>query len=189
MVCLVPAIALMASLAIFSSCCAQAGSANYERTYPPRMLAVTGEARSYFVEFRARDEVGGFGHSYVTLGAVEATGKVRETIVAGFMPKSADDDYWGRFGMPVTGSVGVVRSDFTRRPDARFRITISKAAYYRAVSKISRLRWTWTMYELLVRNCNNFVSEIAGSVGLRTPLITAQYPVRYVAELQALNSR
>jgi hypothetical protein len=189
MVCLVPAIALMASLAILSCSCAQAGSANYERTYPPRMLAVTGEARSYFVEFRARDEVGGFGHSYVTLGAVEATGTVRETVVAGFMPKSAADDYWGRFGMPVTGLVGVVRSDFARRPDARFRITIGKSTYHRVMGKISQLRRTWTTYELLVQNCNNFVGQIAESAGLRTPMITAQYPVRYVAELRALNSR
>ena len=41
---------------------------------------------------------------------------------------------------------------------------------------------------LVIHNSNNFVSEIAISVGLRTPLITARYPVGYVTELRALNA-
>src|SRR5947208_515039 len=107
-------IALMASLAVLLPLGAEAGSANYERTYPPRIIAPTVEARSFYVEFRARDEVGGFGHSYVTLGAIDAVGEARETVVAGFMPKSANDDYWSRIGVPVIGLVGMVRSDFIR---------------------------------------------------------------------------
>jgi len=87
------------------------------------------------------------------------------------------------------GTVGVVRLDFTRRPAARFRIGVSKAEYYRVVREIYHLRKTWTTYELLVQNCNNFVGQIAASIGLRTPMITAQFPVRYVTELRALNSR
>jgi hypothetical protein len=35
-----------------------------------------------------------------------------------------------------------------------------------------------------VRNCNNFLGEIAGSA-TRTPIITAQYPVHYVTDLRA----
>ena len=46
----------------------------------------------------------------------------RQTVVAGFMPMSMIDDQWSQFGLPVTGVVGVVRSDIVRRPDARFRI-------------------------------------------------------------------
>jgi hypothetical protein len=48
----------------------------------PAIIAVAAEARSFYVEFRARDEVGGFGHSYVTLGAINAVGEVRETVAA-----------------------------------------------------------------------------------------------------------
>jgi hypothetical protein len=139
------------------------------------------------VEFRARND-GGFGHSYVTLGTIDAIDQVQQTVVAGFMPKSASDDHWSKFGIPVTGSVGTTRSDFVRRPDVGFRIAISKAAYFRVVKKIRSQRVTWTRYELLLRNCNNFVSEIASSAGLRTPMVTAQYPVRYLTELRALNS-
>ena len=109
-------------------------------------------------------------------------------MVAGFVPKSADDDYWGKFGLPVTGLVGLTRSDLLQRADARFRIVVNKATYFRVVSEIRRLHRTWTNYELVVHNCNSFVSEIARSVGLQAPIITAQYPVRYVAELRALNS-
>src|SRR5262245_772715 len=161
---------------------------SYEPTHPPRIFAVTADARSFYLEFRARNEAGGFGHSYVVLGTIDASGQGHQTVVVGFMPRSADDDYWSKFGLPVTGLLGVTRSDLLRRPDARFRIALNKLTYFRVVREIRGLRKTWTHYELVVHNCNSFVGEVAGSVGLRTPLITAQYPVSYVADLRALNS-
>ena len=166
---------------------AEAGNDTYEPTRPPRIIAITAEARSFYLEFRARNEVGGFGHSYITLGTVNASGQGRQTVVVGFMPRSADDDYWSKLGLPVTGMLGVTRSDLQGRPDARFQIAVKESTYLRIVSKVRSLRRIWTKYELVVHNCNNFVGEIAASVGLRTPLITAQYPVGYVAELRALN--
>jgi hypothetical protein len=185
----VPRNLLLGSLGLLFASDAVAGSSNYEPTYPPRIIAVGTEARSFYLEFRARNEVGGYGHSYVTLGTIDGIGQLHENVVVGFMPKSADDDYWSGFGVPVTGLVGVTRSDFTRRPDVRFRIAISKTRYFRTLSKIRSMRNTWTMYELLVHNCNNFLSEIASSVALHAPVMTAEYPVNYVAELRALNSR
>ena len=179
---------LVGGLALMSCVAAEAGSATYEPTHPPRILAVTEDARAFYLEFRARNEAGGFGHSYVTLGSIDAGDREHETVVVGFMPRSADDDYWSKFGLPVTGLVGVTRSDLLRRPDARFRIALDKATYFRVVSNIRALRGTWTHYELVVHNCNNFVAEIAGSVGLLTPVLAAQYPVDYVRELRALNS-
>jgi hypothetical protein len=41
-------------------------------------------------------------------------------------------------------------------------------------------------YELLLSNCNSFVSEIASAAGLRAPMIP-QFPVDYVE--RALDSR
>jgi hypothetical protein len=104
------------------------------------------------------------------------------------VPRSADDDYWSKFGLPVTGLIGVTRSDLLRQPDARFRILINKATYLRVIATIRELGHTWTGYELVLHNCNSFVGEVARSVGLQAPLITAQYPVHYVAELRSLNS-
>jgi hypothetical protein len=185
---LLSTIGLMVGLTIILPCSTGAGSANYERTYPARIGPITLEAQLFYAEFRARNEAGGYGHSYVVLGTIDATGGTRVTVVAGFLPKSADDDYWGQFGIPVTGLVGVVRSDFIQRPDVRFRMAISKASYYRVVAKVNNLRRTWTKYELLVHNCNSFVREVASAAGLRTPMLTAQFPVWYIAELQTLNS-
>ena len=183
----VSTIALMSSLAILLPAGAGFGSSTYEPTYPPRIIAASTEAKSFYVEFRARED-GGFGHSYVTLGTADTIGQLRETVVVGFMPKSAQDDRWSKFGIPVTGSVGVSRSDFVRRPNARFRVAINRVTYFRLVRKVRTLRHAWTTYELLVRNCNNFLGEIASSAGLQTPIVTVQYPVHYVADLRALNS-
>ena len=167
---------------------AEAGNDMCEPTQPPRIIAVAADARSFYLEFRARNEVGGFGHSYITLGTVDASGQGRQTVVVGFTPWSAADDYWSKFGLPVTGFVGLARSDLLRQPDASFRIVLSKPNYFRVLNKILSLRHTWTSYELVIHNRNGFVSEIATSLGLRIPVVTAQYPVRYVAELRALNS-
>ena len=186
---LITTISIVVQLAMLLNSTAQAGSGNYEPTHPPYIAAVPVDANSFYIEFRARNEVGGFGHSFVTLGTIDASGHLRRTIVVGFMPKSGDDEYWSQFGLPVAGLVGVTRSDVVRRPDVRFRVAISRAKYQLVVNSISSLRNSWTSYELLVRNCNNFVNQIAHSIGLRTPIITAQYPVSYLSELQALNSR
>lgn len=178
---------LLGSLGLLVITAADAGD-TYEPTHPPRIFAVPADASSFYLEFRARNEAGGFGHSYVTLGATDASGQGHQTVVVGFMPRSADDEHWSKFGLPVTGLVGVTRSDLLRRPDARFRIALSKATYLRVVSEIRGFRRTWTQYELVVHNCNSFVSEIASSVGLQAPLITAQYPIDYVTELHTLNA-
>ena len=124
----------------------------------------------------------------MTLGTIDASGRMRQTTVVGFLPKSAEDDRWSKFGLPVAGIVGVAQSDLTKRPHARFRVTISRAQYLHVLREIHNLRSSWKTYELLMRNCNNFVGEIAASVGLRSPMVTLQYPVRYVTDLRALNS-
>ena len=181
-------VGFIVSLALLPSSDVAAGSGNYEPPFPPRIAWSTSDARSFYVEFRARDEAGGFGHSYVTLGIVDSSGRVRQTVVAGFMPSGVRDDYWSQFGIPVAGVVGVGRSDLVRRPDVRLRIAISKANYYRIVGRILEMRRTWTTYELLLINCNSFVSEVASAAGLRTPLLAARFPVAYVSELRTLNS-
>jgi hypothetical protein len=177
-----------AALAILACQTAQPATAKYERPYPPRILEANAAATAFYVEFRARDEAGELGHSYVTLGTIDASGAMRQTTVVGFLPKGAEDDHWSKFGLPVAGVVGVAQSDLSKRPHARFRVTISRAQYLNILREIRNLRSSWTTYELLMRNCNNFVGAIAASVGLRTPMVTVQYPVRYVTDLRTLNS-
>ena len=116
-------------------------------------------------------------------------------LVAGRKPSSlascqrAPKTIIGATGLPVTGTIGVVRSDLVRRPAVRFRVAITRATYNHAVNRIYRLRTSWKTYGLLGPNCNSFVGDVAASIGLRTPIMTAQYPVNYVSELRAFNSR
>lgn len=176
--------------AVLLSCQAVAtASADYEPRYPPRMLAASAAATAFYMEIRAREEAGGYGHSYVTLGEMDTGGSARQTIVAGFLPDGADSDRWSKFGVPVAGAVGVTRSDIAGRHHARLRVPISRAQYFRVVRTIHHLRRTWRTYELLLRNCNSFAGAVASAVGLRTPRVAAQYPVHYVAELRSLNAR
>jgi hypothetical protein len=163
-------------------------NAEYERTHPPRILPAAPEATAYYVEFRERDEARGFGHSYVTLGSADGTGRLHQTVVVGFLPRSVDDDRWSKFGLPVTGLVGATRSDFVNNPRVRFRVEISQAQYFRVLREIHNLSRTWTTYQLLLRNCNSFAGRIAVTIGLHAPMLTAQYPIRYMGELRALNS-
>src|SRR5215831_1036779 len=123
---LITTISMVMHLSVLLNSTAQAGGGNYEPTHPPYIAEVTVDAKSFYIEFRARNEAGGFGHSFVALGTIDAAGDLRETIVVGFMPKSSNDDYWSQFGLPVAGSVGVTRSDLVRRPDVRFRVGVSR---------------------------------------------------------------
>jgi hypothetical protein len=131
----------------------------------------------------------GFGHWYVTLGSTDISGRMQQTVVVGFLPKSADDDRLSKFGLPVTGLVGATRSDFAGRPRVRFRVVISRTQYFRVLREIRNLRSTWTMYQLALRNCDAFAGQIAITIGPQAPMLTMQYPVRYMGELRTLNSR
>jgi hypothetical protein len=182
----VSAMSLAMALAMLVCQTVQPARAEYERTHPPLILPASLEATSFYVEFRARDEADGFGHSYVTLGSIDTSGRMHQTVVVGFLPKSADDDRWSNSGLPVTGLVGATRSDFARRPRVRFRVVISRTQYFRVLQEIRNLRRT--TYQLVLRNCNSFAGQIAVTIGLHAPMLTAQYPVRYMSELQALNS-
>ena len=185
----VSAISLAMALAMLLCQTVQPARAEYERTHPPLILPASPEATAFYVEFRARDEADGFGHSYVTLGSIDTSGRMHQTVVVGFVPKSADDDHWSKFGLPVTGLVGATRSDFARRPRVRFRVVISRTQYFRVLQEIRNLRRTWATYQLLLRNCNSFAGQIAVTIGLHAPTLTAQYPIHYMAELRTLNSR
>src|SRR5262245_17826742 len=74
-------------------------------------FAVAADARSFYLEFRARNETAGFGRCAITLGTIDANGQLRETSIVGFMPRSAENDYRSKFALPVAGLVGITRLD------------------------------------------------------------------------------
>jgi hypothetical protein len=184
---LITSLSVAVGLAVVTT--AVAADAGHERIRPPFVTQVVGEAQLFYIEFRARDAKDGFGHSYVTLGAFDARGRRQQTVILGFNTKTADDDYWSLFAVPVTGVVGVTRADLVQQPDVYFRVSLSKSKYDRVVRGIPRLQRDWTMYQLLARNCNSFVGHVAQAIDLSTPLLTAQFPTRYVLELKALNTK
>ena len=168
---------------------ASAGTSTYEQTSPPRITATAPGARAFYIEFRGRSEEGGFGHAYMVLGSVGRDGRQHETTVFGFVPKDADDEFWSQFALPVTGMIGVSQSDFTPSPDVAFRVALTRPQHDQLVRDIAGLQESWTTYLLLGHNCNDLMGAVARSLGLWTPLITVQLPVRYVIELQAINTQ
>jgi hypothetical protein len=164
-----------------------AGNGAYEPTRPPRVTGLPVGAHGFYAEFRGRSEDGGFGHAYIVLGALDATGNRVDTAVFGFVPKGPEDQRWSGIAVPVEGLVGVSRSDFTQRPDVSFRVPIRRANYQRLVRDLRGFQADWKVYALVGQNCNDLVGAVAHSLGLQTPLIGLQMPTSYVAELWALN--
>ena len=72
-----------------------AGTPSYEPVHAARIVPIIWAARTFYVEFRARDDAGGFGHSYVTLGTIDFAGESRQTVVVGFMPRGETADEVG----------------------------------------------------------------------------------------------
>ena len=177
-------------------CCALLGcggvsaamAGTWETTYLPYVRPAPAHARSYYIEFRGRSEIAGFGHAFITLGDIDAAGRSQQTAVFGFVPQGDFDQFLSPTALPVQGSISVSLSDFTPHPDVRFRVPISRAQYDRIVGMIGEYRATWTVYELLLHNCNNFVAEVAGSLGLKLPPTTIELPVDYVADLKSANA-
>jgi hypothetical protein len=70
-------VGLTLSLALLPASDVGAGTTNYETPLPPRIAWATTDARSFYAEFRARSERGGFGHAYVTLGMIDSSGQLQ----------------------------------------------------------------------------------------------------------------
>ena len=180
---------LFCVLAIFGSAdAAIAGATTYEPTQPPYLVPMEPGAHGFYIEFCGRSETDGFGHAYIVLGAIDRSGRRRRTAVFGFVPRTADDELWSQFAIPVSGMIGVSRSDFMADPDVRYRLPLRRADYNAILRNLAGLQEQWTIYALIGQNCNDLVGAIARSIGLEAPIFAAQLPTSYVAELRAINA-
>ena len=178
--------ALLACLAAASlSACSSVD--NFEPLQAVHVSPASTAAVSYYVEFRGRSEVDGYGHSYITLGYADTGGRSHRTTIFGFVPTTADDQFWSQFAVPVGGTIAVTKSDFTPHPDVRFRVPLKRADYLRITRDLAASQQSWTVYLLVGHSCNDLMAEVARSVGLATPALTILLPVAYVAELKAIN--
>jgi hypothetical protein len=168
--------AVLAGLALTAPAAAQDSA----RRAPPARGA-------YFVEFRARTG-GMLGHTFIVYGRVDGSGRERELHYAGLYPADAWERALMTLGPLVTAPayVGVENKDRHLAPIASYRVSLNANEFARMTGTVHRLQMSRPRWNLVFYNCNDFVTEVARSIGMRTPpgLVS---PKVYVRSLRAMN--
>jgi hypothetical protein len=140
----------------------------------------------YAIEFRARSG-GIFGHAYIAYGRVDAGGRLMRPRYAGFYPSGVLEDT-PLLAVLATPSLIKFKPRDTRRTDMVYRRQISAPMYAALPSEVRELRRDRPLWHLTFYNCNSFVADIAGWMGLSVPG-TLQLPKDFVRDLYVLNRR
>jgi hypothetical protein len=138
----------------------------------------------YFVDFHARRGPSITGHTFIAYGRLDARGKILEAKAVGFFPDT--DRYWISLLIPVRGVFGEEKSDYKVLSSVIYRRYLTAAEFYQLNAKVSEARATHAPWNLIFNNCNDFVGEIAKSIGLHRPP-SLLLPTTYVSLLHALN--
>ena len=136
----------------------------------------------YYVEFRSR-QAWDYGHTFVVFGRVgETPGKKN---VAGLSPKGDDPKMWlmGHY-MPVPSDTGTDGDLEDRYITSRYRVLLNKDQYDRVVAHIRELQSRSHFWSVEMYNCNAFVADIAGFMGLKVPSSSWIYPRVFVSNLR-----
>jgi len=139
---------------------------------------------SYFVDFHARRGQSLVGHSFIVYGRLNAGGKILQAQTAGHFP-SGTHPRKETIG-PVRGSVGQDKHDFVEPSVDIYRRRLTSAEFKQLSTMVRRLKAIEPAYHLIFFNCNDFVGEVAESIGLRRPP-SVMLPAIYVGWLRALN--
>ena len=146
----------------------------------------TGEALPahdrYFVEFRARDGLTGFGHGYIVYGRLDAQGEVIESQLVGY----SDGDNGAIHIYVPHATIGPLHKDFTDVPTAIYRRVLTTDQYRALNTKIRDIRRARPPFHMLFMNCTDFLGEIAESIGLHRPPVPMT-PTPLVHWLRAFN--
>ena len=149
--------------------------------------SVTSGSGQYYVEFRSR-QAWDYGHTFVVFGRVgETPGKKN---VAGLSPKGDDPKMWvmGHY-MPVPADTGWTDGDLEDRYiTSRYRVLINKDQYDKVVAHIRELQSRSHFWSVEMYNCNAFVADIAGFMGLKVPASSWIYPRVFVSNLRKVNT-
>lgn len=143
--------------------------------------------RPYFIDFRA-GLASVTGHSYVVFGRVNERGQLQFIRNAEIWPANGDAGLLVGIFVPVRARVRLVDGDSKQEAVINYRrylTAVEYAAVMRAVESERRHDLYWSV---LLFNCNNFTSNIAEALGLRTPS-SLLLPNVYIAALRALNGR
>ena len=154
---------------------------------PNQDVANEGEqAQRYFVEFRSRR--GAFsGHTFLVYGRLNARGQPLELHYAGNHPAEIDGLVTG-IVLPVRTVIGPVAQDFTEPATNIYRHRLSQQQFAQLKRAVQQIRSTERHWHLVFYNCNDFVVEVAGRIGLQTPP-SALLPHALIDAFRALNER
>ncbi|KQV24405.1 hypothetical protein ASC97_26240 [Rhizobium sp. Root1203] len=141
----------------------------------------------YFIEFRSRYALS-YGHTYVVFGRLNKAGGVATQEVAGLAPSGNVDAYVLGHFVPVPATTGVTDGDLEEEyRSASWRVLLTQAEYNKVVASIRQLQAKSKVWQASVSNCNNFVGEIAASMGYKTPSIWLR-PQQFVTKLREMNT-
>lgn len=142
----------------------------------------------YYIEFRARTAES-YGHTFAMFGRRDAQGRILTREVAGLHPASTSVvPYLLGHLVPVPSETGPSDGDLEDAyMTANYRIDLTKAQYDDVLAYIRDLQASSPVWHAVAYNCSAFVSDIAKSMGLRTPN-SLLMPEKYINTLREMNT-
>jgi hypothetical protein len=146
-------------------------------------------AGRYFVDFRSRTAAS-YGHAFIWYGRLNAQGKIGLVDVAGLHPASDSPiPYVIGHVFPVPSETGKSYGDLDEEYlTANYRVYLSEADAKKVFAYIKYKQETSPLWLAGVYNCTAFIADIAGFMGLKTPVTaTWMYPEDMINRLKELN--
>ena len=143
--------------------------------------------KPYFIDFRA-GLISVTGHSYVVFGRLDGSGQVIHIQHAEIYPKDNDVGLIVGLFVPVRASVRIKDGDSPQQAVISYRRYLTASEYATAMRALRTERRQDQHWNVLLFNCNDFTSNVAEALGLRTPS-NLLLPHAYISALRLLNGR
>jgi hypothetical protein len=146
-------------------------------------------AGRYFVDFRSRTAAS-YGHAFLWYGRLTERGKVGLIEVAGLHPASDSAvPYVLGHIVPVPAETGKSYGDLDEQYlTANYRVYLKEADAKQVFAYIKHKQASSPLWLAGLYNCTAFLADIAGYMGLRTPVTaTWMYPEDFINSLRDLN--
>ena len=143
-------------------------------------------SKPYFVEFRARSALS-YGHTFLVHGRVGQ--KITKKDVVGLHPATESSVPWmiGHI-VPVVSETGASDGDYEDKYIiARYRVPLTEAEYKKTLATMRRMQASSPVWHAVLYNCNQFVGDIAQTMGLRAPGNSLLMPKEYINTLKSIN--
>jgi len=183
---------LCACATVLAACATPVDQEQRAKTYAADKATATGPAASrrgatHYVEFRARFALS-YGHTFLVHGRLGPGNRLATKAVAGLHPAGDDPSNWvlGHF-VPVKSETGASDGDTEDEyVSARYRVYLTSEQYAKVSAYIRNLQASSPTWHAVWYNCNAFVGDVAGFMGLSAPS-SLDLPVDYINGLRRLN--